>query len=382
MPRQTPDSIIDAIQSRVEKNALRSMQVRSGVVDFSSNDYLGFAGSKEIYESAHRKLEAKGLVQNGSTGSRLLSGNSDFYVEVEQQLADFHGEESALLFNSGYAANVGLIGSVPQRHDCILYDEYIHASIREGILGSNATAYKFRHNDFDHLEKRLRSLAPKTRNFYVITESVFSMDGDSPDLEALVKVCSADNVFVIIDEAHATGVIGAQGQGLVQSLGIGDAVFARIHTFGKGMGCHGAVVLGNRSLQNYLINFSRSFIYTTALPPHAVATIASSYEELQNTDQIALLASRVQHFKAEIEKLGLQSQFIDSESSIHCCVIRGNEQVRKISSSLLEAGFDVRPILSPTVPAGKERLRFCLHSYNTEEEIARVLIRLADLIGK
>ena len=381
MPKGTPDSIVNAINARMEKNALRSMQVRSGVVDFSSNDYLGFSKSKAIYEAAHRKLKARGLVQNGSTGSRLLSGNSSFYTEVEQQLADFHEEESALIFNSGYAANIGLIGSVPERHDCILFDEYIHASIREGIMLSNAASYKFKHNDFDHLSKRLQSLSSKTRNFYVITESVFSMDGDSPDLLALVNVCSAENVFIIIDEAHATGVIGAGGQGLVQSLGISNDVFARIHTFGKGMGCHGAVVLGDATLRNYLVNFSRSFIYTTALPPHAVATISSSYEQLQVTDQIALLSSRIKFFKEQVEKLGLESQFIESESSIHCCVISGNEEVRRISSLLLEAGYDVRPILSPTVPASKERLRFCIHSYNTENEIEGVLDRLAGLLN-
>ena len=168
----------------------------------------------------------------------------------------------------------------------------------------------------------------------------------------------------------------------MQSLGISDDVFARIHTFGKGLGCHGAVVLGNTSLQNYLVNFSRSFIYTTALPPHAVATIASSYEQLKETDQIALLSSRVKYFKEKMKKLGLESQFIESESSIHCCVIPGNEEVRIISSLLLDAGYDVRPIMSPTVPVGKERLRFCLHSYNTEEEIEGVLGRLAGLIGK
>ena len=248
MPKSTPASILQALKSRVEKNALRSMQVREGVVDFSSNDYLGFSRSQTIYEAAHAKLAAKGLVQNSSTGSRLLSGHSSFYEEVEKQIADFHEEESALLFNSGYSANLGLLGSVPERHDCILYDEYIHASIREGILLSKAKDYKFRHNDFDHLHERIQNLKSKTRNIYVVSESVFSMDGDCPDLLQLVNVCREENVFIIIDEAHATGVIGDKGQGLVQSLGIGKEVFARIHTFGKGLGCHGAVILGDLSL--------------------------------------------------------------------------------------------------------------------------------------
>ena len=382
MPKSTPDSILQAIQSRVEKNALRSMQVREGLVDFSSNDYLGFSRSQVIYEAAHTKLTTNGLVQNGSTGSRLLSGHNAFYKEVEKQIADFHEEESALLFNSGYSANIGLLGSVPERHDCILYDEYIHASIREGILLSNAKGYKFRHNDFDHLWERIQNLKSKTRNFYVVTESVFSMDGDSPDLLQLFNVCKAENVFIIIDEAHATGVIGDKGQGLVQSLGIEKEIFARIHTFGKGLGCHGAVILGDSSLTKYLVNFSRSFIYTTALPPHAVATISSSYEQLQKTNQIEMLSSRIRWFKAQLEQKGLKSVFIESDSSIQSCIIPSNDKVRKISALLLESGYDVRPILSPTVPAGKERLRFCLHSYNTEEEMDGVLSILVELLQK
>ena len=380
MPKETPDSITKSLDSRRENESLRVLKVTDDLVDFSSNDYLGFSRSTEIYNDAHEILESRNLVSNGSTGSRLLSGHSSLCDEVEKQIAEFHGEESALIFNSGYNANIGLFSSVPERHDCILYDEYIHASIREGIQLSHASSYKFKHNDFDHLRDRLASLKEKTRNFYVVTESVFSMDGDIPDLKELVRVCEADNIYVIIDEAHATGVFGERGEGIVQSLGIGQDIFARIHTFGKGMGCHGAAILGSNQLQQFLINFSRSFIYTTALPPHALATISSSYNHLQKTDQISQLASRIKYFKTQLAAHKLTDYFIDSDSSIQCCIIPSNKMVKKISSLLWQEKYDVRPILSPTVPLGQERLRFCLHSYNTEEEIERVTALLGNFL--
>ena len=381
MSKVTPSSIIKSLDARVESGSFRVLKNVVGLVDFSSNDYLGFARSRLIYEETNKTLQSRNLIANGSTGSRLLSGHSSLYEEVEQQVAKFHNAAHALIFNSGYNANIGLFGSVPQRHDCILYDEYIHASIREGVQLSHASSYKFRHNDFDHLEKRITALCPQFQNIYVVTESVFSMDGDMPELKQLLAVCKADNIFVIVDEAHATGVIGHKGEGLIQSLNLSQDVFARIHTFGKAIGCHGAAILGNEKLKQFLINFSRSFIYTTALPPHALATISCSYSHMQHTDQIELLRSRIAYFKSQLDALSLTDHFISSNSSIQCCVIPNNEEVKKISLELLDQKYDVRPILSPTVPLGLERLRFCLHSYNSETEIKSVLTLLSQLLA-
>ena len=224
-------------------------------------------------------------------------------------------------------------------------------------------------------------MGPQFQNIYVVTESVFSMDGDMPELKQLLAVCKADNIFVIVDEAHATGVIGHKGEGLIQSLNLSQDVFARIHTFGKAIGCHGAAILGNDKLKQFLINFSRSFIYTTALPPHALATISCSYSHMQHTDQIELLRSRIAYFKAQLDALSLTDHFISSNSSIQCCIIPNNEEVKKISLELLDQKYDVRPILSPTVPLGLERLRFCLHSYNSETEIKSVLTLLSQLLA-
>jgi 8-amino-7-oxononanoate synthase len=282
-----------------------------------------------------------------------------------------------LIFNSGYDANVGFFSAVPQRNDVILYDELSHASIRDGIQLSNAKSYKFQHNDFEDLERiilKLSSDNQQSTTIFVVTESVFSMDGDTPNLEKLVQLCNKNNCFLVVDEAHALGVFGDHGEGLVQMLGLQDEVFARIMTFGKGLGCHGAAILGSQKLIDYLVNFARSFIYTTGLSPHSVATILVAYQHLQ-TEKEALqkLRENVIHFNQEKKQLGLNPLFVRSKSAIQSAIIPGNQKVKNIANQLQEKGFDVKAILSPTVPEGQERIRFCLHSYNSKEEISEVL---------
>jgi 8-amino-7-oxononanoate synthase len=205
------------------------------LVDFASNDYLGLSNSKTIFEATHQYLVANNQIQNGATGSRLLSGNHPVYKESEELIAQFHKSPAALIFNSGYDANVGFFSALPQKSDLILYDELCHASIRDGIQMSNAKAYKFQHNDLEDLE-RLLVRHPET-TIYIVTESVFSMDGDTPNLQELVQLAEKYKAYVVVDEAHALGVLGDKGEGLVQSLQMQDVVFARIMTFGKGLGC-------------------------------------------------------------------------------------------------------------------------------------------------
>jgi len=247
---------------------------------------------------------------------------------------------------------------------------------------SNAKSYKFVHNDLDDLRKKLENLSlSNVSEIYIVTESVFSMDGDTPDLKALVSFCNANAYHLIVDEAHATGVFGNGGEGLLQQLGIENEVFARIHTFGKAMGCHGAVILGSIALRNYLINFARSFIYTTGLAPHAIATIQSAYQELRTTSAIEKLKANIILFNATLKETGLASRFIASDSAIHCCILPGNSTIKKVSRTLQKEGYDVKAILSPTVPMGQERLRFCLHSFNSKEEITKVLQRLATFVA-
>ena len=386
-----PNKLEEKLLIRKEDNSFRVLPDSKNIIDFASNDYLGFANSETIFGKAHQFLIDNNFKRNGATGSRLLSGNNKLFEEVERFLANYHQSETATIFNSGYTANLGFFGTFPQRGDVILYDELIHASIRDGIQLSNAKAYKFKHNDLEDLEKKMlkhkKFLQANFDNIsqtepvevYVVTESVFSMDGDSPDLIAMSKICKKHNAFFVVDEAHAVGVFDG---GLVQKQNLEDEIFARIITFGKALGCHGAVILGSRDLKDYLVNFARSFIYTTALSPHSLATIQCAYNEMlkQVQHDKLNLSINIQHFQKEIKRLSLN--FITSNSAIHCCVISGNKKVKEISKQLQEKNFDVKAVLSPTVPKGKERLRFCLHAYNTNQEITKVLELLYRLQNK
>ena len=374
-----PGNLIKKLDDRKQNNSLRQLPSFNNLVDFSSNDYIGFSKSETIFKSAHHYLIENEMIQNGATGSRLISGNHFLYQIAENFIGEFHEAESALIFNSGYDANVGFFSAVPQRNDVILYDELCHASIRDGIVMSNAKSYKFSHNDFEDLEHLIQKF-PQA-NIYIITETVFSMDGDSPNLEELVQLSEKHNCYLIVDEAHTLGVFGENGEGLTQYLQLKDRIFARIMTFGKGLGCHGAVVLGSTELKEYLVNFARSFIYTTGLSPHSVATIIISYQHLEiEKENIEKLRQNIVFFNQQKNLLGLKPMFVRSKSAIQSAIVPGNEKVKQLAQQLQDKGFDVKAILSPTVPEGQERLRFCIHSYNSEEEINQVLEFLRDFV--
>lgn len=376
-----PIALTQKLQQREASNALRKLPVSKDLIDFASNDYLGFARLQEIFIQTHNYLLENNLKINGATGSRLISGNHNLYQITEDFIANFHQSETALIFNSGYDANVGFFSSVPQRNDIILYDELCHASIRDGITMSNAKSYKFQHNNPADLESNIKRCHTELVEVYVVTESVFSMDGDTPNLEELATLCEKYNCHLVIDEAHALGVFGDYGQGLVQRQGLQNKVFATIVTFGKGLGCHGSAIIGGQQLKNYLVNFARSFIYTTGLSPHSVATILIAYQHLKSEKEaIQNLKKNIQFFNQEKMQLGLKPLFVYSKSAIQCAIIPGNEKVKSIATQLQENGFDVKAILSPTVPEGQERLRFCLHSYNSEREISEVLQLLSTFV--
>ena len=382
--QKLPAKLEKRLQSRKNDNSFRILSSENSGVDFFSNDYLGLASSEDISKNADLILK-KEVLKNGATGSRLLSGNYPLLSKAEELISNFHQAESALIFNSGYDANLGFFSSVPQKNDIILYDELSHASIRDGIRMSMAKAYKFEHNDLNDLEAKLQKFSSDAQEsqVYIVTESVFSMDGDTPDLIKICELAEDFQALVIIDEAHATGVFGEKGCGLVQELRLENKVFARIQTFGKAIGAHGAAILGSEELKDYLINFARSFIYTTALSPHAVATIISAYKFLQNEEsKISALLDNIDFFKAQLAENQISQKFINSRSAIQSCIISGNSKVKEISEELQRKGFMVKAILSPTVPAGEERLRFCLHSYNSKQEISEVLKLLSSFVKK
>jgi len=349
------------LDERIARQSLRSLRLSKGMIDFCSNDYLGIAQLHLLKPASAADLAT------GSAGSRLLAGHYPLFEETEKQIASFHEAEAALIYNSGYDANLGLLSAVPQKGDTIFYDQLSHASIRDGIRLSFAQSFSFVHNDMADLRKKIQQA---TGTVFIVTESVFSMDGDICPLAELVTIAEENKAHLIIDEAHATGVIGDRGEGLVQQLGMQSAIFARVHTFGKACGCHGAVVLGSEQLKTYLINFSRSLIYSTALPEHAVGMIAESYRLFPamhaERQQLKRLIDLFQHTDIAYEKLV-------SFTPIQGIVVPGNQAVKALAGRLQQQGFDVRPILCPTVPEGKERLRMVMHAYNTEEELLRLL---------
>ncbi|KAF2339131.1 aminotransferase class I/II-fold pyridoxal phosphate-dependent enzyme [Flavobacterium tistrianum] len=376
---ELPENLKRKIESCKQENLFRKLPVFNNLIDFSSNDYIGFSKSETIYKHTHAYLLENEIFQNGSTGSRLTTGNHSLYQIAESFIARFHEAESALIFNSGYNANLGFFSAVPQENDVVLYDELCHASIKDRIAMSKAKSYSFIHNDFEDLEKYILKYPYAT--IYIVTETVFSMDGDCPNLEELLQLSEKHNCYLVVDEAHALGIFGEKGEGLSQYLQLHHKIFARIVTFGKGLGCQGAAVLGSIELRDYLINFARSFIYTTALSPHAVATIFTAYQHLEiEKEAIEKLRQNIVLFNQQKNLLGLKPMFVHSKSAIHSAIIPGNNNVSELSQQLQGKGFDVQCILSPIVPEGQERLRFCVHSYNSEEEINQVLELVRDFV--
>ncbi len=353
------DFLLKKLQERISHNAFRTLKLPHNKIDFCSNDYLGIVHNRLI--GSFNKND-----RHGSTGSRLLSGNYTLIEEVEKELAIFHDCEAALIFNSGYDANIGLLPCVAQRGDTIIYDQLVHASIRDGIRLSFAQSFSFLHNDAGDLEKKLQNAVG---NIFVITESVFSMDGDTCELALIINQCKQFNAHLIIDEAHGIGIIGNNGEGLAQSEQLHHECFARVYTFGKACGCHGAVITGSQRLKDYLVNFARSFIFSTALPDVAIRSIQKSYALFPSMKkERTQLNTLVQVFSHG----PFSSTSFPSVTPIQPVIIPGNEAVKKAAAILQQNNFDIRPVLYPSVPNGKERLRIVLHAFNTIEQVKKV----------
>ncbi|TDR32009.1 aminotransferase class I/II-fold pyridoxal phosphate-dependent enzyme [Hydromonas duriensis] len=347
-------------------------------IDFCSNDYLGWARREDSLLAISRtapNLKNLELNQQGATGSRLLSGQRQAISDLETRIAQFHQTPAALLFNSGFDANIGTLAAISNRHTVFIYDELAHASLIDGMrLSMSRHRYKFRHNDVSHLAQLLRQHQDKP--LCVVVESIYSMDGDAAPLLTIAALTKQFNACLVVDEAHATGIFGVNqnsGEGLVQRLGLERAVDVRIHTFGKGLGCHGAAVVGSQLLIDTLINFARPLIYSTALPPTSYAAIARAYDALahpnfSNAELHALIAS----FRARIEAMNWSEhgvRWLDSSSPIQGLIIGDVARTLDMVDTLRAQQLDVRPIFSPTVPAGSERLRICLHAFNTTNEL-------------
>jgi 8-amino-7-oxononanoate synthase len=354
------------LKHRQSENNFRSLKIVNGLADFYSNDYLGFARDKDLKATVDKEVKAFADYSLGSTGARLLSGNSEYAEALEKYLAGFHEAESALLFNSGFDANYGLLAALPYRGDTIIYDELVHASMHDGIRASKAASVSFEHNHVAQLEEKL-SAANGLK--YVVVESVYSMDGDFAPLVEIADLCNQYDAGLIVDEAHATGIFGPNGAGRVAQLNLQNNCLARIYTFGKAIGAHGAAIAGSAALKDFLINYCRPFIFSTALPIHSLVTIQCAYRALPASDNRRRhISELVNIFRQSIQpRPGFK--LVPSQSPIQSILVEGNAHVKELAASLQAKGFDVRAILYPTVARGKERIRICLHYFNTAVEV-------------
>lgn len=318
--------------------------------DFVSNDYLGMA--RIDFPNPQKKI-GSGL------GSRLIAGNSREAQYCEAFLAELFSAESALVFNSGYDANLGFFSTVPQKNEVVLYDQLIHASIRDGLRLSQASSYAFAHNNLEDLEAKL--LRFQNQTVWIVVEGVYSMDGDQAPLEAILNLAQRFDAHVVVDEAHSLGVLGENGLGLSSTMLQHPNLVVRIVTFGKAVGAHGAAVLGSREIKDFLIHACRTFIYSTAMPPEAYSRIQNCLDYMQkHTEKREALHEILNVFA---------KQFNLPKQHIQLVPIQGIEAIKTI---MLEAGkqkMAIKGVWSPTVPEGQERLRISLHEFNTSQEI-------------
>lgn len=370
----------EKLTQRQQENSLRRLvPFNTSQIDFFSNDYLGLAQNPILFERIHQKIKDYSQqfhFKNGSSGSRLLSGHSELAQQVENELAHFFEAEAALFFGSGYLANLAVFGTLPTRQSVILYDELCHASMKEGMRLSFAQRFSFKHNDVKDLERQLQQ--HQNKSIFVAVETVYSMDGDVCLLPTITQICEQYDAFLCIDEAHSTGIMGKNGNGLACQLKIQNKIPVRIHTFGKAMGNHGACVVGSKTLIDYLTNFALPFIYTTAPAPHQFIAAQESIQFLQeNTQLIQELHAKIHYFD---RLMGNENATIPT-TPIRIVPTSGNEYAKNVAQQLQQAGFEVRPILSPTVKVGTERIRICLHQFNTYQEIENLVKTIQKILS-
>ncbi len=375
-----PDAWIRALERELsdlrDKGRLRSLRDDSGL-DFGSNDYLGFAENPELRSLA---LEAFKETALSASSSRLLPGHHAEHHAAEEYFATFVGAESCLFFNSGYDANMTLLTTLPTRHDVVLYDERSHASIYEGVHASLARSRRFAHNSAADLQNHLER-ENAARQIFVVLESVYSMDGDVAALEEIAEVASRFNAVLFVDEAHATGVLGTHGEGLVKALGRNDRIVS-LHTCGKALGASGAFVAGSRTITDFLINKARPFIYTTALPPIIPLQIVNALRLLEQQGEVLVtdLRARSKMVRGQLQSSLLHWHVPDGITPIISIIIGEDKVTIQASQVLKGRGFVVPAVRPPTVPEGTARLRLNVSLRHTEEELRGVVeaMRMAE----
>ena len=373
----------DFIEQKLEeirsRNLYRQLKVVDGeqdatvrlngreVLNLSSNNYLGLANHPALKQAAREALDRWGC---GSGASRLISGNMTAHEELEQRIARFKGTEAALVFNSGYQANVGIIATLMERDDVVLSDALNHASIIDGCRLSRAAVSVYRHCDMEHLESLLKDAPARARKL-IATESIFSMDGDIAPLGEMVELAERYGAMVMVDEAHATGVRGPNGAGVVAEMGLGDRVLVQMGTLGKALGAFGAYVAGSARLKELLINRARSFIFTTSLPPVVMAMAGAAVELVEREpERQCALQRNTGRLRDGLQRIGYE---VAGSTQIIPVIIGDEQPCMELAARLLESGFYVQGIRPPTVPPGTSRLRVTTMATHTPKQMEQAL---------
>ena len=363
----------EELKALPEQSLLRELEALPGI-NLSSNDYLGLASHPQFKQAVLAAVAASRFM--GSTGSRLLSGNARAWEELESEFARFAGTEGALYFGSGYAANVGLLSSILQPGDLVFSDEFNHASLIDGIRLSGATKIIYPHLDLGALERSLAKNAGRAGAKLIVTESLFSMEGDIAPLEELLRLARLHGAGLIIDEAHAIGVCGTQGRGIAAGCRCEREILAIVHTCGKAFASAGAFVCGARVLKEFLVNRARTFMFSTAMPPYLAGQIRAALELVRQAHaERAYLQEIAATLRAELALRGFSCG--RSVSHIVPVFLGSNEMALHVARQLQASGFAVRAIRPPTVPAGSARIRLSLTSNITIDQVHRLVSTLS-----
>ncbi len=336
-------------------------------LDLSSNSYLSLHRNQEVLKLSQTLLSDK---LHGNLASRLVAQNSDLYTRLEDQIAQWKKCESALIFNSGYAANVGIISSLCSRNTHIFSDKLNHASIIDGSILSGAKLHRYRHNDINDLRSRLEQCGEHKEKL-IVTDTVFSMDGDRAPLEDICQLASEHNATVMVDEAHATGIFGKTASGLVEETGTADGIHIRMGTLSKAVAGLGGFFAGSSALKDFFINNARSFIFSTGLPHSVLACNLASVKHIRShPEKGQTLLNRAQEFRCMLKSSGFNT--MDSTTHIVPVLIGDPKKTVSLSSFLKSFGIEVPPIRKPTVPQNTERLRFSLNLDVTTSDLLRI----------
>ena len=372
--------IDEFLRARKEKSLLRSLRsiekawegkvlIRGKeLLNFSSNDYLGLSSYPSLLEESRRMQELYGT---SSSASRLMSGDLSIHHLLEELVAEFKGKPAALTFGSGYLANVGIIPALCGKEDVIFSDQLNHTSIIDGVLLSGARRFPFRHNSPQHLSELLKEQRSKFKKALVVIETIYSMDGDRAAMKEIVDLKEEYDAILMVDEAHATGIFGPNGAGVVEEEGLIERVDIIMGTFGKALGSYGAYVAAGSKVISYLVNKARSLIYSTALPPSVVGANIASIKLIRDEPfRRRILLENAGYFGDLLKERGFD---VRGSSQIVPVVVGENKETIKVANRLQEEGIFALPIRYPTVPEGQARIRFSVTYHHSKETLQRVV---------